>query len=61
MEERKVDTGLLCLVMMAGYHGLGVDPEQLRHTLALGAEGNGDSEYPQSLIFQLDVEWDNRL
>lgn len=36
-----VDTGLLCLVMVAGYHGLGVDPEQLKHTLALGPEGMG--------------------
>ena len=33
-ESRKVDTGLVCLVMVAGYHGLAVDPEQLRHTLA---------------------------
>ncbi|MDI6763618.1 MAG: type I secretion system permease/ATPase [Thermodesulfobacteriota bacterium] len=39
MEERKVDTGLMCLVMVAGYHGLSVDPEQLRHSLALGPEG----------------------
>ena len=41
MEDRKVDTGLVCLVMVAGYHGLAVDPEQLRHTLALGPEGMG--------------------
>jgi subfamily B ATP-binding cassette protein HlyB/CyaB len=27
--------------MVAGYHGLAVDPEQLRHTLALGSEGMG--------------------
>lgn len=40
-EDRKIDTGLLCLVMVAGYHGLAVDPEQLRHTLALGSEGMG--------------------
>jgi len=40
-EDRKIDTGLLCLVMVAGYHGLAVDPEQLRHTLALGFEGMG--------------------
>ncbi len=39
MEDRKVDTGLLCLVMVAGYHGLSVDPGQLKHTLALGLEG----------------------
>ena len=44
MEERKIDTGLLCLVMVAGYHGLAVDPEQLRHTLALGPEGMGSME-----------------
>ena len=40
-ETKKVDTGLVCLVMVAGYHGLSVDPEQLRHTLALGPEGMG--------------------
>ena len=40
-ETKKVDTGLVCLVMVAGYHGLAVDPEQLRHTLALGPEGMG--------------------
>jgi len=34
-EAKKIDTGLVCLVMVAGYHGLAVDPEQLRHTLAL--------------------------
>jgi subfamily B ATP-binding cassette protein HlyB/CyaB len=30
--------------MVAGYHGLAVDPEQLRHTLALGSEGMGIME-----------------
>jgi len=40
-ETKKFDTGLVCLVMVAGYHGLSVDPEQLRHTLALGPEGMG--------------------
>ncbi len=40
-ETKKVDTGLICLVMVAGYHGLAVDPEQLRHNLALGPEGMG--------------------
>lgn len=45
-EEKQtgVDTGLLCLVMVAGYHGLAVDPEQLKHTLALGPEGMGSLE-----------------
>jgi hypothetical protein len=28
-ETKKVDTGLFCLVMVAGYHGLAVDQEQL--------------------------------
>ncbi len=32
-ETKRVDTGLVCLVMVAGYHGLAVDPEQLKHTL----------------------------
>src|SRR4030042_4500036 len=40
-ETKKIDTGLICLVMVAGYHGLSVDPEQLRHTLALGPDGMG--------------------
>jgi len=40
-DNRKIDTGLMCLVMVAGYHGLAVDSEQLRHTLALGTEGMG--------------------
>lgn len=40
-EAKKIDTGLICLVMVAGYHGLAVDPEQLRHNLALGPEGMG--------------------
>jgi subfamily B ATP-binding cassette protein HlyB/CyaB len=40
-ELKKVDTGLVCLVMVAGYHGLAVDQEQLRHTLALGPDGMG--------------------
>ncbi len=40
-EPKKIDTGLLCLVMVAGYHGLAIDPEQLKHTLALGPEGMG--------------------
>ena len=42
--NHKTDTGLMCLVMVAGYHGLSVDPEQLRHTLALGPEGMGTIE-----------------
>lgn len=36
---KRVDTGLVCLVMVAGYHGLSVDPEQLRHILAIRSEG----------------------
>ncbi len=44
MEDRKIDTGLMCLVMVAGYHGLAVDQEQLRHTLALGPDGMGSMD-----------------
>ena len=44
MENRKIDTGLMCLVMVAGYHGLAVDQEQLRHTLALGPDGMGSMD-----------------
>lgn len=37
--KARVDTGLLCLVMIAGYHGLAVDQEQLKHILSIGPEG----------------------
>ncbi|MFB3884942.1 MAG: type I secretion system permease/ATPase [Thermodesulfobacteriota bacterium] len=40
-QRQKVDSGLHCLVMVAGYHGLSVDPGQLKHSLALGPEGMG--------------------
>lgn len=33
------DSGLLCLVMLARYHGLAADPEQLRHEFAAQAFG----------------------
>ena len=36
-QGRKIDTGMTCLVMVANYHGLAVDPEQLKHLLAIGA------------------------
>jgi len=38
-ESKKIDSGLLCLVMIAGYHGIAVDQDQLKHILALGPEG----------------------
>lgn len=34
-----VDTGLRCLVMIAGLHGVNVDAEQVKHFLAIGSEG----------------------
>ncbi len=37
-ESIKIDTGLMCLVIVAGYHGIAVDQEQLRHILAIGQE-----------------------
>lgn len=32
--EAVIDTGLACLVMLARYHGLAADPDQLRHEFA---------------------------
>ena len=34
-----IDTGLLCLVMIAKFHGVAADPAQVRHTLAIGSGG----------------------
>ncbi len=38
MEIKQSDTGLQCLVIIAGYHGISADQDQLRHLLALGSE-----------------------
>lgn len=34
-KEPVVDTGLVCFVNIARFHGIGVDPEQIKHNLAL--------------------------
>lgn len=34
-----IDTGLLCLVMVAKFHGVAADPAQIRHTHAVGSGG----------------------
>lgn len=38
-KSTQIDTGLICLSMIAGYHGIAVDQEQLRHILAIGPGG----------------------
>lgn len=37
--QQKVDTGLSCLVMIAKFHGVAAEPEQIRHVFAIGADG----------------------
>lgn len=37
--ERKVDSGLFCLITIARFHGVNADPEQIKHALAVGPEG----------------------
>lgn len=39
MDTNKIDTGLHCLVMLAQFHGVATDAEQIRHSFAVGAEG----------------------
>lgn len=34
-----IDTGLLCLVMVAKFHGVAADPDQIRHAHAVGSGG----------------------
>ncbi len=38
-ENDNVDTGLLCLIMLAKFNGVSADPEQIKHSLAIGKEG----------------------
>ncbi|MDA8215116.1 MAG: type I secretion system permease/ATPase [Nitrospiraceae bacterium] len=40
-QKQKVDTGLYCLVMIAQYHGIAADAEQIRHAYAIGNDGAG--------------------
>lgn len=35
----KIDTGLNCLVMIAKFHGVAAEAEQIRHVFAIGADG----------------------
>jgi subfamily B ATP-binding cassette protein HlyB/CyaB len=37
--DKKIDTGLHCLVMIARINGVAADPEQIRHALAIGESG----------------------
>ena len=41
-QRKKVDTGLNCLVMIAKFHGIAADPEQIRHAFAIGSDGMND-------------------
>ena len=35
----KIDTGLNCLVMIAKFHNVAADPEQIKHAFAVGNDG----------------------
>jgi subfamily B ATP-binding cassette protein HlyB/CyaB len=35
----KVDSGLYCFITIARFHGISVDPEQIKHTLAIDSKG----------------------
>jgi len=37
--DNTIDPGLSVLVMLLGLHGIGADPEQIRHRFAAGAIG----------------------
>ncbi len=39
LNQAPIDTGLHCLMMIAKYNGIRIDPEQVRHTFAVDAEG----------------------
>lgn len=38
-KHEKIDTGLICLVMIAKINNIVADPEQIRHTFAIGSDG----------------------
>ena len=37
--QRKIDSGLSCLVMIAKYHGVTADQAQIKHAFAIGNDG----------------------
>jgi len=39
--QPKVDSGLSCLMMIARFNGIAVDPDQIRHSFAIGNGGMG--------------------
>src|SRR5262244_1294749 len=41
---QEVDTGLVCLLILARYFGIAADGEQLRHELGLSGKPYGDTE-----------------
>ncbi|MGE5417328.1 MAG: type I secretion system permease/ATPase [Acidobacteriota bacterium] len=38
-EQSNLDSGIICLVMIANMNGIAADPEQIRHSYAIGSEG----------------------
>jgi len=40
----KLDTGLSCLVMIAKYHGVAAEPEQIKHAFAVGNNGMNETD-----------------
>ena len=42
--SQEVDTGLLCLLILARYFGIAADGEQLRHEFGLAGKPCGDTE-----------------
>ncbi len=43
-DKPKIDTGLACLVLIAKYHGIAVDPAQIKHAFAIDADGMSSME-----------------
>ena len=43
-QKPRVDTGLACLVMIAKYHGTAAEPEQIKHTFAVGNDGMNETD-----------------
>ena len=42
--QPKLDTGLACLVMIAKFHGVASDPEQIKHAFAIGNDGMNETD-----------------
>jgi len=42
--QPKLDTGLACLVMIAKFHGVAADAEQIKHVFAIGNDGMNETD-----------------